>query len=147
MAILAGEIVTAARLNRMQPVTYVATATADLTGAGAASAAITGATKTFTTTTANAVAHVTAFFDFDHSASVSTVATGELFLGGVKQTSECVYQQGTASANDRMTPGQTWLITLGAAGSYTLDLRATVPTNITVHQTNTRLVIVIYEVV
>lgn len=146
MAILAGEVVTAARLNRMQPVTYTAAASSDLVGPQT-SGAITGASITLTTLTNNAKVKVEGFFDFDHSASTSTVATGELFLDGSKQTRECVYQQGTASANDRMTPGQQWLLTIGTAGSHTFDLRGTLPTGITIHQTNTTITATVYEVV
>lgn len=142
-----GTTVTATMLNRLRERIYSAVASADLVGAGAASAAITGATVTFTTDTANAEAEVEATFDFDHSASTSTVATGELFLDGTKQGGECVYQQGTASANDRMTPGSNWVVPLGTAGSKTLDLRATAPTGITVHQTNTRFKVKVREVV
>ena len=146
MAILAGEIPTAARLNRMQPVPYSATATAALTGPQT-DGAITGATITLTTTTANAVAQVMADFDFAHTGATSSVSTGELYLAGAKQAGEATYQVASGTTNDRGTHGQGWLLTLGAAGSYTFDLRATLPTNVRVNQNNTRLIVVIYKII
>lgn len=144
MPILSGQIVTAADLNHLKPTTYLATQTADVSGS-VTNADLTGLSITLDTETDNAIYFAVAFLDFDHSGSTTTVAVGKFQVDGVTQGGEVVYQQGIST--DRMTPGNTWRGTLATAGSHTLKMIATIPANITCHITNSKLHVVIYEVV
>lgn len=146
MPILSGQVVTANDLNHLKPTTYLAAQTADVSGS-VTDTDLTGLTITLTTETDNAIYLATCFLDFDHSASTSTVALGKFVVDGSTQSGEVVYQQGTAVTTDRMTPGNTWRGTLATAGSHTLKMIATIPANITCHLTNSKLHVVIYEVV
>lgn len=146
MTIASGQVVTAEDLNNLKSHTHTATQTADVSGS-VTDADLTGCTMNITTRTDNAKYFATAFCDMDHSASVSTPATVSLVVDGVDQSGEAVYQQGTASANDRMTPGGVWEGTIATAGVHTFKLTATIPANITCHQTNTKLQVTIEEVV
>ncbi|HEY9416032.1 MAG TPA: hypothetical protein VIQ30_14810 [Pseudonocardia sp.] len=147
MSILAGENVTAARLNRMQPTTYYAVATSDLVGA-ATGADVVGATVTFSTTAANAVYVAQAIFDFDTSgAGTTTIGTGMLAVDGSAQAGQALLQVGAATANDRATAGQQWRGTLAATGSHTIKLTATIPANMEINATHTTLLLTVYEVV
>lgn len=146
MPILAGQIVTAAQLNRMQPVTYDAAGTGDLSGP-VSDANVPGATITFTTTTANAVAVVETVFDFNFSGATVTLGSGRLNVDGVGESRYAIFQQGPGTSSDRSTCGQTYRVTLAAAGSHTLKLTATVPTNMDLTGAYTSLVATVYEVV
>lgn len=151
MAILAGEIVTAGRLNRMQPTTYEAVASSDL-GIGQTDQDVTGASVTLTTTAANAVYVAEATFDFDSIGTGSTTAAvGFLNVDGVNQTAQAVFQVGAGTANDRGTVTQQWRGTLASAGSHTLKLRGTTPgssgNGIEINGTHTKVLVTIYEVV
>lgn len=144
MPILAGEIVTAARLNRMQPVPYEAVASAALNGP-VTDTDITGASITLTTTAANAVYVARCFVDFDNDAAGTNFATVKLVVDSVAQSGQANYQQGVAT--DRATPGQSWKGTLASAGSHTLKLTGTLPAEVNINSGHTKLTVTIYEVV
>lgn len=148
MPILAFEIVTAGRLNRMQPVPYSAAASSDL-GIGQTAQDIPGASITLTTVADNATYVAIGSFDFDGSGSGSTAnAFGRLVVDGVVQAAEALYQVSSASANVRSVITQTWSGTLAAAGSHTLKLQGTTPSGgIEINATHTRLQVIIFEVV
>lgn len=147
MPFAAGEIVTAARLNRLQPVTAEAIATADVTLTGT-EADVTGASITFTTQTNNAVYVAIGTFDFHTTVgSAALLGQGRLNVDGVTDGEE---GHADASTVNRTTIAQVWRGTLPAAGSHTIKLRAlknggggTIATRLT----HTKLNIAIYEVV
>lgn len=145
MAILAGEIVTAARLNRMQPSPYEASITGTLVGPQT-DADVPAATITLNTIAANAVWVATGVFDFDWTATTSTLCQGKLNVDSVVQTLQALAQITGSGVNDRHTTSQHWSGTFAAAGSHTLKLIATIPTNVTVGG-HTRLHVTVYEVV
>ena len=143
MAILAGEIVTAGRLGRMQPRPYHAVGNADLTGA-VSNADVPGATYTFTTTAANAVYTVVAVFDFDNAA-LTTLMIGRIAVDGAVQSP--LATNGSQVTTDRVTATQTYKGTLASAGSHTIKLVATLDTGQQVRGVNSSLLITITEVV
>ncbi|MFE0727956.1 hypothetical protein ACFW2X_06830 [Streptomyces antibioticus] len=118
---LSGEMLTAQRLNRLQPKTYRAVATSTLVGA-ASSADVPGASVTLTTETASAIYVVDAWFDYDLTGATTLLGSGNVAVDGVIHTEFAVFQANVA--NDRSSVGHTYRGTLGAAGSHTLKLVA-----------------------
>lgn len=149
MSILAFEIVTAGRLNRMQPRVYNAACSSDVALSGSA-ADITGATVTFSTAAANATALVSWFADTD--ATNTTAAIGSVYINvdGVDQASPAtIHEQGTSN-DARSTPGQQSTVTLTSAGSHTIKLRGQRVSGtggVAVKQTHTTLRVLVIEVV
>lgn len=148
MAILPGERVTAARLNRLQPKSHLASCTTDLPGP-VANTDLAGATITLTTETAGAIAEVEGVFDCDTTgAGTTTAVSGQLVVDGAAETGVAVFHVGAATANDRSTVSQIWRVVLGAAGSHTLKLQgASVPTNLKINAIHTQIKVTITEVV
>lgn len=146
MTILAGDVVTAATLRRLQPKTYHADASAAI-GPSVTDADVTGATITLTTETNNAIFVATGDFDFDYSGAATALEQGKLVVDTVTQAGTANCQDGTATSNDRRTHSRTWRGTLATAGSHTLKLTATLGSGITVNATHTGITVTIYEVV
>lgn len=149
MAILAFEIVTAGRLNRMQPTEHFAACSADVVLSGSA-ADITGATITFSTTAANAKAVCSWVADTDSTNTTAAIASTYLNVDGVDQPSPMTIQeQGTAN-DTRPTVAQQSTVTLASTGSHTIKLRGQRVSGsggVTIKTTHTTLRIVVYEVV
>lgn len=146
MPILAGEVVTAARLNRLQPTPYHVDASAPI-GPSVTDTDIPGATITLTTQTNNAKFEATGDYDFDYSGAATALEQGKLVVDGVIQTGTANCQDGTATTNDRRTHSRTWYGTLVTAGSHTLKLTATLGSGIAINATHTGITVRIYEVV
>ncbi|WP_432111362.1 hypothetical protein [Streptomyces sp. YPW6] len=148
--ILAGQIVTAGQLNRMQPATYDATATtATSVLSNTTIVDVPGATVTLNTTTPNAIYRVVGTFDVLPGATSPTVLVfGFLNVDG--STDSGVAIQGLTSSV-RSTVSQTWRGTLAAAGSHTLKLQtalsASLASGATVRPQNSKISIEILEVV
>ncbi|WP_405391051.1 hypothetical protein OG596_26280 [Streptomyces sp. NBC_01102] len=145
MPILAGEILTADKLMRLQPKTYDAVGTTTQTGP-LTDADVTGATVTFNTTAANATAVVQTVFDIDYTAATTTLGSGRLNVDGVGESEYAIFRQGSATGG-RGTVAQTYRVTLASAGSHTLKLTHTVPTNCRLQGVYTTLTATVYEVV
>jgi hypothetical protein len=143
LAFAAGSRITAARLNRLQPKTYRAVASTLLSGA-ATNADVPGATVTFDTETANAVYTVTAVWDFRDGATTANMS-GNIKVDGVQQSEFAQFRQGPGTASDAATTAQTYRGTLGAAGSHTINMVATLVSGQTL-QVYTSMIITIYEV-
>ncbi|MFJ8866712.1 hypothetical protein ACIRD6_13280 [Streptomyces sp. NPDC102473] len=146
MPIPAGGIVTAGQLGRMQPKPYDAVGTSNLVGP-VTDGDVPGCSVTFTTTTANAVATVVIAVDFDFTAATTTLGSGRLNVDGVGESKYTIFQQGPGTSTDRATGGQTYRVTLAAAGSHTLKITATAPTGMLITGVYTSLVATVYEVV
>jgi hypothetical protein len=120
MPFVAGQIVRASALNRIQPITYTSRqsngGTQTITTTETDSA---GTTITFTTTTA-ALCVVNSFFDFDVAVTGATVLQGRLRVDGVTQSDEA-HTNGNSVA--RNTCGQTWRFSVSGAGIHTAVLR------------------------
>ncbi|MEV6471611.1 hypothetical protein [Streptomyces sp. NPDC051657] len=146
MPISAGQTVTAGQLNRMQPKTY------DAVGSGLqdgplSNTDVTGCSVTFTTTTPNAIAIVNTTFYFVLTGSGTTSGSGRLAVDGVLEGEFAIFGQGPGSNADRATTAQSYKVTLPAAGSHTLKLTATAPTNVSLQGLYTTLIATVYEVV
>lgn len=121
MPFLAGQTITAAQLNRIQPVTYEGIASSTLSTTTTV-ADVVGASVTLTTTAANAIYVVNATFDmFASTASGTTALQGRLDVDGVNAGREAVFI--AATTGERGTVHQQWRGTLALAGSHTLKLR------------------------
>lgn len=146
MAIAAGERITAARLNRLQPVDYHAVASASLTRTTTAYADITGATVTFTTTTANASYRVIAVFDCAvGTSSATTDMNGRIDVDGVAGTGLAKHQMDNL---DRDSVTLTEKGTLASAGSHTIKLQGALSAaaGSGTFQTTTNILVIITEV-
>lgn len=147
MPFRAGEIVTAAALNRLQPVTYFADAGSDLVGP-VTNTDVPDATVTFDTQAANAVFVAQAVVDFDTvGAGTTTIGTAQCVVDGVVQSGIATFQAGAATLNDRGTQAQMWQGTLAAAGSHTIHLEGTLPANMEINAVHTKILVTIFEVV
>jgi hypothetical protein len=147
MAILAGEIVSAGRLNRLQPVTYDAVCSSALT-VTTTETDVDGASVTFTTAADGAVYVVEGIFDIIvDTASAGVNVLGRCAVDGVPQTASAPYEM---NATDRGPANQVWRGTLGSAGSHTIKLRASKTGAggvARVLNINSTLTVTIYEVV
>lgn len=124
MAFLAGERITAERLNRLQPKTYSAPATGSLTRVDSTWADIPGCTVTLTTEAANARYDVIGIFDCSVGATSSTVLMdGRLVVDGVADAS--VFAIHAMDTLDRDTVAQAFDGTLATPGIHTLKLQGT----------------------
>lgn len=143
MPFLAGQIVTAQQLNRIQPKKYGAVGSGTIVGA-ATNADVPSATVTMTTETA---ATYVAWCVWDANVSTGGTATllGRMNLDGVNQSPLGTMLQPTSLG--RGQPVQQYTGTLGAAGSHTFKLVASPLANQTVQGTNCSIIVEITEIV
>lgn len=141
MTFLAGENITAGRLNRLQPATYSAGASGTVP-ASQTNADVAGCSVTFTTAVANAIAHCWWVTDFDLGAPSTTQGTARLLLDGTTASSKTTWFQAEV-ATDRATVAQTDQFTIAAAGSHTIKMQATTTAGITVGLLSTLRVVVV----
>lgn len=144
MSILAGEIVTAARLQRLQPVTYYAQGSGTLVGASS-NGDVPSATVTFNTATANAVYVATGVWDIDIVTATTAITTARIAVDGTVQSPLMTYAGEVAT--DRATVTQTYRGTLATAGSHTIKLVASPPANVQIQGANSSIAVTIYEIV
>lgn len=145
MAIAAGEIVTASRLNRMQTRMYHAIGSGTV-AAGSTNVDVPSATVTLVTEANNATYQVTATWDFDLSGATTNAGSGRLVVDGVGQSPSPTFAAEVVT--DRSTVSATYNGTLATAGSHTLKLQASTPaTNMIVQGTGCTIAILINEVV
>lgn len=144
MSIAAGEIVTAARLNLLQPVTYYAQGSGTLAGA-ATNGDVPSATVTFDTQNDNAVYAVTGVWDWDLTGATTSTGTARIAVDGVNQSPLCTFAGEVGT--DRATVTQSYRGTLAAAGSHTIKLVASPAANQQIQGANSSISIAIYEVV
>jgi hypothetical protein len=148
MGFLAGETLTAGKLNRIQPTPYEEACTASLTVTTATYADITGASITLTTQADNAIYMAEAVFDCNVTGtSTTSLMVGRLLVNGVADSGISVYAMDTL---DRSTIAMRWRGTLAATGSHTLKLQGAnsgaAGTGV-FQQDDTKLQVTIYEVV
>lgn len=143
MAYLAGERITAARLNRLQPTPYGAVGSGVIS-ASSTNADVTSATVTFTTATAGAAYKAWCTWDFNALGIPGGSSTARLAIDGVGQSPLATFR-GDA-ANERGTVSQVYTGTLSASGSHTFKLIATTSTNVEVQGVNCGLIFEITEV-
>lgn len=147
MAFAAGEVVTASRLNLLQPVTYEAQCTAATNTANATEVDITGASVNITTVNDNAIFVATAVFDMNVLATSSSILmVGKLNIDGATQSGLAVFAMDSLI---RATVAETWRGTITSAGAHVFKLRGnlsgTLATGGDYMQTDTKLQVAIYE--
>ncbi|MEU0102387.1 hypothetical protein [Streptomyces sp. NPDC006267] len=148
MPILAGQIVTAAQLNRLQPKTFRAAATSPLAGPVALTD-VPGATITLTTEMPNAVYVATAWFDYRVTSTSGTgLGSGNVDVDGSIHSEYAVFRDSHAAGATAFTDsvGHTYRGVLPAAGSHTLKLIAAPSTGQQVNVYSS-ITVVVYEVV
>jgi hypothetical protein len=141
VAFLAGENITAGRLNRLQPAVYNGPASGTV-AASSTNVDVPGATVTFNTVAANAVAHCYWVTDFDLSGATTTIGTSRLLLDGVTASAKTSTYEAEV-ATDRSSVAQMDQYTIATPGSHTIKVQATTPANMTVGlQTSLRVEVV-----
>lgn len=149
MTLAAGSRLTATRLNRLQPKTYMAACTSALTATTSTYADITGASITLNTEVANATYVAHAVFDMNVLAvSGSILMVGRMQVDAVTDSGIAVYAM---DALTRATVAMTWRGTLASAGSHTFKLQGALTSSLATggafQQDDTKLQVTIYEVV
>lgn len=148
MPFVAGQIVRASALNRIQPVPYFGVQS----GNGGFQVVTTTPTDckncvvNFTSLTA-AVCVVEAFFDFETSATGAAVLQGQLVVDGVTQSGEA---HGEVQTIERATPGHSWRFVLSGAGAHVVKLQAAKTAALgtcNVYDTHTEFTLTVYEIV
>ncbi len=142
MAFLAGENITAARLNRLQVKKYVVYQTSVLSGA-VTNTLVPGCTINITNETVGAEWTCWWFLDFDLTSATTSSGTGRARVDGVAATTFAPFAAEVST--DRATPGNFAMGTLATVGSHTFDLIATLPANMQL-TTQSSLLIEIKEV-
>lgn len=144
MAFLAGERITAARINRLQPTPYSATGSGNL-ALSTSEADVTGASITLTTETDGAYYVCHATFAFDITSATTSFATGNMYLDGSAITGSCRWSGEVTT--DFGTDTQMWHGAVGTAGSHTFKLRGSMSsgTGIQILGAFTRIIVTIYE--
>lgn len=124
----AGDPVLASDVRRARPTVYWDSASGSL-GASSSAVIVPGCQIVFTTETDGAEVLFGWWCDFDINGAVTTLMSARVQIVSGPATSDspvfAIYQQGPANALDRGTTGQSWGTTLGDAGTYTAELRAT----------------------
>jgi len=143
MAFLAGERITAARLNRLQSTTYSATGTGTLTGP-VSNADVTDATITLTTETDGATFAAWCVWDVDLSSATTGLGFARLNVDGSLLNPLSTYA--LDAATDRLTVPQNYEGTLATAGTHTLKLVATLVAGQQILGVNTSILVKITEV-
>jgi hypothetical protein len=143
MAFSPGQFITAQRLNRLQPKTYWA-ATSGVTTTVATNADVPGCTIPITVETNGATATFVWFSAIYASVGAMAGAASTRVLWDVNVSSVLTIGSWSTLA-ERGTPGQTWVTTIGTAGTYTFKMQYTMVAN-TAIQIYTAMTVVITEV-
>lgn len=120
MAWLAGEKITADRLNQPQPLFQLASGDLTIPQNATTPTDIPGATITFTTLRADAAARVRAAFDWNLTATGTGFCYGVLVVDGVVQTGPAIFT--AQSVETRFSGYQQWNLILPTAGSHTIKI-------------------------
>jgi hypothetical protein len=144
MVYLAGERITAARINRLKPAVYNAVGSSNL-ALSTTETDITGASITLTTETAGAYYVVQATFSFDITSATTSFASGVCQLDGSSLTGNARWSGEVTT--DFGEASFTWRGAVGTAGSHTFKLRGSMSsgTGIQVLAAFTTLLVTIYE--
>jgi hypothetical protein len=144
MGFLAGDLITAARLNRLKPTPYWKAATGTL-AASQTNQDIPGATITFNTETDLAEVQCWWNVDPDLSGASTSLGSSRLLLDNI--TPSDVFTTYVAEvATDRATVGQSFKFTIPTAGSHTIKIQGTTPANYT-YNLYCSLSLLVHEVV
>jgi hypothetical protein len=131
MAFLAGENITAGRLNRLQPKPYIVKASGSL-AASSTNVDVPGCSIPFTTEAANAIVQCSWSTDYDLTGATTTLASTRLFLDTA--TGSDVFNVFAAEvATDRASAAQFWQFTVSTAGAHTIKMQGTTPANMTLN--------------
>jgi hypothetical protein len=144
MSFLPAQIITAQRLNRLQPKTYWSQCSSAITGGAGTTQDVAGTSISITTETNGATAAMDWSFANYATGVMSTNATLVRALWDVNAAPTYALYDAQA-ANYRATCSANWVTTIPTAGTYTFKLQANVFTNATL-QVYTTLKVQITEV-
>lgn len=144
MAFLAGERITATRLNRLQPVKYAAVGSGTLTGPQT-NADVTDATITLTTETDGAGYVAWCVWDINTTGAAAGTATMRLNFDTANLTPLATFNG--PDSGERSTVTQVYEGTVTTAGSHTFKLVASPNTNQQIQGVNSSIIVEITEVV
>jgi hypothetical protein len=144
MTFLAGDILTAQRINRLAPKPYYKQSTGNL-AAGSTGVDVPGASITFTTETDGATVQCVWVVDYDLTGATTAVASARLLLDGVTSADAFAIFEAEV-ATDRGSVAQTHQYTVPVAGSHTIKMVGTVPANMIINQYTT-LTLLVFEIV
>lgn len=143
MAFLAGERITATRLNRLQPVVYGAIGTGTV-AASSTNTDVPSATVSVTNTTVNAVYKAWCVWDFNATGVPGASSTGRLAIDGAGQSPLATFRGDAIS--ERGTVCQVYEGTLTTAATRTFKLIATTASGVEVQGVNSSITVEITEV-
>ena len=144
MGFLAGDLITAQRLNRLKPTPYWKASTGIL-AASQTNADIPGASITFSTETNLAEVQCWWNVDADLTGAVVLLGSSRLLLDNI--TPSDVFTTYVAEvATDRATVGQSFKFTIPASGPHTIKIQGTTPATYT-YNLYCSLSLLVHEVV
>lgn len=143
MAFLAGENITAGRLNNLQPVEYHDTGTTDVP-ASSTNADIPGMSIPITTLTANAGYSAVIAISIYNTTAAAASASARLHIDGVGTGAFAIYSDGDSSGKATVT--QTFKGTIATPGAHTLKIVATTPAGVTIKSSFSTMLVTITEV-
>ncbi|MFJ2183457.1 hypothetical protein ACIOJG_22830 [Streptomyces anulatus] len=146
MPILAGQIVTAGQLNRMQPIAYRAGQQTNALTGPLTNADVPGIIIPFTTQAPGAVIAAEIVCDFDPTATVGGLSSGRLWIDGAGVGEFAVYQQGPGTTGDRGSTPQTYREVIPSPGAHTAKLVVTLAAGVNLNVYSS-LLLTVYEVV
>lgn len=120
MPFLAGDIITAQKLNFLSPIIQGAQASA-LVSPGATNTDVPGCTLTPTTVNANALIRVFWYAVFYGVTTAGTLSTARVLIDGVAPTTFAL--AGPSAAVDKQQGAASWVTTLTATGVHTIKLQ------------------------
>jgi hypothetical protein len=141
MPFLAGDIITAQKLNWLSPTIMGAQCSGTLAGS-ITNTDVPGCTLTPTTVNAGALLKVTWFAAFYAGVASATNCTVRVLVDGVGSTMLALASADTSTSKQQ--GGGSWVTTLAASGAHTIKLQATLPVSQTL-QTLTSIDIEIIE--
>ena len=148
MAFLAGDILTAQRINRLQPKSYPAIKSSGNVAASQSAVDVPGLAQAFTTETNGATVDVWWFVDMLNGTTpplASVQGSTRAFLDSVTGSDEfTVWTQVTDRGRGQI--GNVWTFTVPTAGAHSIKIVATTPANMTINQYSS-LKITVNEVV
>ncbi|MCM2390204.1 hypothetical protein [Streptomyces albipurpureus] len=143
MALLAGQILTAEQVNRIQPRPHNAVGTGTISGA-LSNQTVANTTITLDTETDGATYHAVCVWDLDTNTGATT-GTGRLNVDGANQSPLAAFSDATGT--DRGTFSQVYQGTLAAAGSHTFKMIASPGAGQIIQGVNCAYNLTIFEVV
>jgi hypothetical protein len=128
MPFLAGDIITAQKLNWLSPTILGAAASTTLTGI-TTNADIPGMSIPITTVNAGALLKVSWFVSFytQGGSLTAAISSSRILVDTTPSTVVNIFSPGNSGIADKNQGASSWVTTLAAAGAHTIKAQATLP--------------------